>query len=644
VLLVEGLAWLCRGPQAGQATARPAAGVGTHAVREWRGPRAFHEAPMLSALVKAGTLPPVAQRLPAEPQTIVPPQQCGPYGGTWRRFATDAADIGTYAIHRIPYPNMLRWSPMADTLLPHVVTRWEAGPDAKDFTLHLRRGIRWSDGVPFTAEDILFWYTYVLQDDKLTPSIPREYKRAGKLMRVDAPDPYTVRFHFEKPNGRFIDNLAAMPGWEMIDVAAHYFKKFHPAFADEETLNAEAKAHKFDYWYQYFASLRDWQNPDAPRLWPWTVTVPPPARTIVLERNPYYWKVDPQGNQLPYIDRLTFEIFDPETINLKAISGEFGMQGRHLRFDNYPLLMEHAASGHYRVLRWLDSNGGTNNLALNMNTKDPAKHALFNDKRFRIALSLAINRDEINQACFFGQAQPRQCAPPKGSPFYDAAYEKAHTQFDPTEANRLLDALGLTRRNAEGTRLLADGRPLRVRIDCIAMSSSLSALELVARHWTAVGVKADVNTLARQLFYQRKTALMPDVTVWFGADEWNPLLDPRWFFPWKDESNQGIAYAAWFRSSGKKGVAPPAAIQQCMTLYGRIEQTPDPAAQRRLFQGIVDLNRDNLWVIGTVGQAPILYVVSDTFRNVPDVAVSGWQFRGPGNTAPECYSIEGGGR
>lgn len=616
--------------------------VGFHRVEEWPATRAraFQEAPMLAARVQAGKLPPVAQRLPDDPQIVVPPEQLGPYGGTWRRFGTDPADIQTYVVHRTPYPNMLRWSPMADKLLPNIMTRWQIDDGARTFTFWLRKGIRWSDGVPFTTDDILFWYEHVLQNKDLTPSIAREYKRGGELMKVEKIDNHTIRFRFKEPNGRFLENMAAMPGYEMIDFAAHYFKHFHPDFVPIDELNKMAKAKGFDFWYQLFKQLDDWPNPDCPRLWPWIVTQPPPARPIVLERNPYYWKVDPRGNQLPYIDRITYEIFDPETINLKAINGEVGMQERHIKFENYPLFMENHRKGHYRVEQWVDSNGGSNNLALNMNSKDPVKHKLFNDKRFRIALSIAINRNEINEACFFGKGQPRQCAPPPMSAYYSADYEHAYTEYNPAKANQMLDELGLQKRNGDGNRLRPDGKPLTLRIDCLPMSCSLSALELVADYWTAVGVKTDVNVLARQLFYQRKSALMHDVNVWFGADEQNPLLDPRWFFPWKDESNQGIAYAAWFRSNGKKGETPPPAIRQCMELYRQIELTPDPAQQRKLFMQIIELNRQNLWVIGTIGQVPILYIVNDSFRNVPDKAISGWQFRGPANTAPECYAID----
>ena len=613
----------------------------TQIYAEWPAGKAriFQQAPMLNARVNAGALPPVAERLPIEPQVVEPPEQMGPYGGTWRRYGTDAADIQTYVVHRISYPNMLRWGPKADTLMPHVATRWEVCDNAREFTFHLRQGMRWSDGHPFTAADIEFWYKHVLLNKDITPGVPREFKRGGEVMTFERVDDYTVRFRFLEPNGLFLDHMAGMPGYEMIDFAAHYFQQFHPDFVPVEKLNVAARKEKFDFWYQRFIYLRDWVNPKAPRLWPWLVVSPPPARPIVLERNPYYWKVDPEGRQLPYIDRITFEIFDPETINLKAINGEVDMQGRHIRFENFPLFMQHREKGQYRVLRWIDSNGGTNNLALNMNSKDPVKARLFSDRRFRIAMSLALDRREINDACFFGMGQGRQCAPLRTSPCYSAAYEKAYTEYDPEEANRLLDELGL-RRGSDGYRLRPDGKLLQIKIDAIPLTASPSALELVAKQWSSVGVKTEVNLIARQLFYQRKTALMHDVAVWFGADEQNPLLDPRWFIPWRDESNHAISYASWFRSGGTKGEKPPPDMMQCLDLFQQIELTPDKETQYQLFNRIIEINRQHLWVIGTIGEVPVLYIVSNKFRNVPEVSISGWQFRGPANAAPECFAID----
>jgi peptide/nickel transport system substrate-binding protein len=251
-----------------------------------------------------------------------------------------------------------------------------------------------------------------------------------------------------------------------------------------------------------------------------------------------------------------------------------------------------------------------------------------------------MDRQQLNEIAFFGIGQPCQISPPAISPFYSEAYEKAYIEYHPEEANRLLDEMGLKTRNKAGIRLRPDGKPLHIRIEIASVFLSTPMFELIAKQWTDVGIKTQLKLEARQLFYTRKSALMHDVGVWGSADELIPVIDPRWFFPFSQESIQGIGYARWFLSNGKRGIVPPEEMMKCMELYQQIERIPDPTEQVRLFQQIIELNRQNLWVIGTIGRVPSLFVVKDTFRNVPEVAVSGWIFRTPGNTAPECYAID----
>jgi peptide/nickel transport system substrate-binding protein len=312
-------------------------------------------------------------------------------------------------------------------------------------------------------------------------------------------------------------------------------------------------------------------------------------------------------------------------------------------FLNYPLFMENRERGRYEVLHWINGGGGTLQLAPNLNLKsDPVLQKLFQDSRFRIALSHAINRDEINEICFFGIGKPRQLCPPPASPFYSAAYERAYIDYDPAKANALLDEMGLTK-NKSGVRLRPDGVPITVYIETTSMTGNNRLLEMVAAYWTAVGVKTDVKMTARQLFYARKSALMHHVGVWWPGDELIPVIDPRWFLPFSAESIHAIGYARWFNSGGKTGIEPTGDIRTCIELYQQIQQTPDEAEQRRLFAEIIKLNQKNLWVIGTIGEMPAIMLKSHSFRNVPEVAVSGWIFRTPGNTAPECYAIDPGG-
>jgi len=612
-----------------------------HSVAEWpagRG-RNFHEAPMLRALVRAGGLPQVAERLPENPLVVVPPEQNGPYGGTWVRLGKSAPDVGIFEA-RLAYEGLVRWGPMGRKILPNLAVRWAIEDGGRTYTFWLRPGVRWSDGEPFTADDIVFWYEDVVKNEKLTPIVSRDLRRGGEIVQLDKLDDYTVRFRFKEPHGLFLQQMASWLGYAILRHPAHYLKRFHASYVPQEELDRLAKEKRFDFWYQLFSDRCDWSNPQCPRLWAWVLKTPTTAQPIVFERNPYYWKVDPEGNQLPYIDRMTFDILGNETINLKAINGELGMQGRHLAFTNYPLFMEGRKKGGYRVFHWINSGGGENILALNLNHKDPVLRQMFADRRFRIALSHALKRDELNEVSFFGIGRPRQVCPPPASPYYSGEYERAYTDYDPAKANRLLDEMGLTERDGEGIRLRPDGQPLTLQIEVPDVFVNTQLFELVADHWTAVGVKTRMKLQARQIFYARKAALLFDVGTWGSADEVYPVMDPRWFLPYSGESIHAIGYARWVTSYGEAGIEPTGDIRRCIELYQQIQLTPDPDEHIRLFGEIIELNRRNLWVIGTVGEVPSIFVVNNTFRNVPEVAIAGWVFRTPGNTAPECYAIE----
>ncbi|HAA76154.1 TPA: hypothetical protein DCE37_13645, partial [Candidatus Latescibacteria bacterium] len=399
----------------------------------------------------------------------------------------------------------------------------------------------------------------------------------------------------------------------------------------------------FDLWSKLFKEEWEWRTMETPRLWPWLMVEPPPARPIRLERNPYYWKVDPEGRQLPYIDGMTFEIFDNETINFKAINGEIGMQSRHIDFRNYSLLLEHREKGGSRVFEWLDGSSGPTCVMPNLNHRDPLIRELIEQREFRIALSHAIDREAINEINYFGIGEPRQVSSPRSSEFYWEEFSTAYTEYDPEKANRMLDQIGLTDRDGSGYRLLRDGRSLTLYIETTNQSSR--ELEIVASNWREVGIQAEIKELARQLWTERKRALTFDVAVWGGAAGQIPTLDPKWFVPVDVNNWNAPAYGRWYQTQGKQGKQgerPTPKIQEAQDLWALVERTVDLEEQKRLFRKILELNRENLWIIGMVGERPSIVVVNDTFRNVPEVAVSSWMFRTPGNTAVECYAIDPG--
>lgn len=609
-----------------------------HRVDEWvEGSAAFKEAPLLSKLVASGGLPPVIDRVPKEPLVIVPPHQNGPYGGIWNRMGTGPKDINIVEA-RFAYEGLVRWGPEGKKILPNVARKWEVSEDGKVFTFWLREGMKWSDGHPYTVDDIIFWRDEILLNKDITPVVIREFKRGGEAVEVEKISDTVFRFRFKEPHGLFLKALASGRGIACTREPAHYLKKFLPEYVGQTYMDSLAKSAGFDHWSPYFKTLREWRNVDLPRIWPWVITVPPPARPAVLERNPYYWKVDPEGRQLPYIDKMTFEVYDAETINFKAINGEMGMQGRHLLFDNFPLFMENRQRGGYRVVQWMTGSGGPLLIAPNLNHKDPVLRKLLEDRRFRIALSHAMNRDAINEIAYFGIGTPRQLAPPPMSDYYSESYEKAYIVYDPVLADKMLDEIGLVKRNGRGIRLRPDGEPLIVYIETTSLNNR--ALELVAADWTAVGVKTEIKEKARQLFWENQKAMNHDFATWGGADEFIPTLDPRWLVPWNDSSIHAQNYARWFRTGGRQGEAPTGDMLKAMELFSEVEVTTNEQEQIRLMREVIDLNEKNLWVIGTVGQTPAVFLVKDTFVNVPEVALAGWSFRTPGNTAVECYAID----
>jgi peptide/nickel transport system substrate-binding protein len=628
------------------------------------GESSYKEAPALRERVACGALPPVEERLPEEPLVVEPPEQIGPYGGCMSRVATGIEDVGVVVQHRLGHESLLRWDAMAQEVRPNLATKVDVGPEGRQYTFHLRRGVRWSDGEPFTADDVLFWHRYVLLCPELTPSVGPEFSRSGQPVRLEKLDDYTIRFEFDEPQCLFRLHIASeIFGGQMTDHAEHYLWRFHPdAVAERKTredptiqyenarqealadLDEQAQARGFLNWYQLFQEQAGWRNPDAPRVWAWILKDEPVSgKPILTERNPYYWKVDPQGHQLPYIDEVKFRVFEsPEAMSLQAISGNIDMQGRHVMFEDYPLLMAHQSRGHYRIRHWIYASATIRTLAINLNHRDPALRKLFHDRRFRIALSLALDRDELNEYAFYGIGSPRQVSPPSSSKYAWPEYAKAYTEYDPDRANALLDELGLEQRDSSGGRLLPNGEPLRIEIDTSAHERAEDFLQLVANHWTSVGVKTEVNSLARQLFYERKRALMHDVGVWGGGDEIVPLIDPRWFIPFSEESLHAIAYARWYRSGGEVGEKPPPALERCIELYRQVYREPDETRQKALFREILELNRHHLWVIGTVSELPFPVIVSNRMRNVPESAVYGWVMKSPSNTAPECWAIDEG--
>jgi len=595
----------------------------------------FNEAPQLADLVKQGKLPPVEERLPKEPVVIEPWEEIGQYGGTWRRAWLGLSDgAGPF---KIAYEHLVRWNADGSDVVPNIVKSFEVSKDGRTFTFHLREGLKWSDGTPFTTDDVRFWFEDIILNKELTPTFPSWLTVEGKPCTFKVKDKYTFTVSFSKPNAIFPMQLAYFGGFV---APSHYLKQFHPKYTDPKKLEEMAKEAKFQFWYQLFGFKNNWlQNPELPSLWAWKLGSAPTATLMVLERNPYYWKIDPAGNQLPYIDRITHELVqDAEIINMKAVAGEIDMQMRHIKLQNYTLLMENRDKGNYRVLRWTTASGSDYMLMPNQNLKDPVLKKLFQDRRFRFALSLAINRQEINQLVFLGMGKPRQASLISASPYYDPLWEKAYAEYNPKKANQLLDEIGLSKRDKDGYRLRPDGKTLALTIEFAISPVASDAAELVKKYWEAIGIKVDIKQHERSLMYTKTLAGDFEVTTWGMDRAFQPLADPLYLVPYRQEiGTWGPLYALWYMTGGKGGEEPPGVVRQLQKIWDVIKVTTKPEERKRLVAQLTKIHRENIWMIGTVGESPALVVVKNNFRNVPEKLVSDDILRSPGNAYPQVF-------
>ncbi len=310
----------------------------------------------------------------------------------------------------------------------------------------------------------------------------------------------------------------------------------------------------------------------------------------------------------------------------------------------YPLLMEksrlsHLPGGHitpFRVLHWLGPD--CPRLYPNLNYADPVKGALLGDVRFREALSLGINREEINQVQFMGLGVPRQNAPTERSPFYDHKFESEYAEYDPARANAILDELGLTKRNKEGVRLMSDGKPLIIDISTSEDCGFQDALELVSRYWRELGIKSDLRILSPELFQQRYNSGLQEIYAWwYEADQFPPADDS--IVPVNRFDPQARLWGLWYETNGEQGQRPSEPMVKIIDLWREMKKTPDLAQQIDLCKKVLTIRADNVYEIGLVSDSPVVTVVQDRMKNVPDVAYYDWYCRAPGNTAPECYVL-----
>ncbi len=588
------------------------------------------EPPLLAEAVQAKQLPPMHERVPKKPLVVNfdgAKRLPGKHGGDLRMLMAKDRDIRMMVVYG--YARLVGYDEGLE-FVPDIVERYENVGD-REFTFHLRPGHRWSDGKPFTSEDFRYFWEDVLNNKMLSPiGLPQALLVNGKGPKVSFPDALTVRYAWDEPNPLFLPALAA-PSPLFIYRPAHYLKQFHPRYIGEEKAKEQAAAFKARNWAGLHNKKDEqyrFDNPDLPTLEPWINTTPLPTTRFVLVRNPYFHRVDQAGRQLPYIDRVIINLSDEKLVPAKTGAGESDLQARYLRFDDYTFLKQGEKRNDYKVRLWKTVKGSQIALYPNLNAADPVWRDLLRDVRFRRALSLAIDRHEINEVIYFGLVQPSNNTVLPQSPLFEKRFRDAWTKFDIQQANLLLDRIGLTKRDKRGIRLMPDGRPLEIVVDTAGESTEeTDVLELIRDSWRKIGVALFTRPSQREVFRQRIFSGQSIMSTWSGLNNGIPTADmsPEELAPLKQDQLEWPQWGNHVESKGKGGEAPalPEA-RELLALFEAWRRAETNTERDRIWRRMLEIHAEQQFTIGTVTGNLQPVVVSGVLRNVPAEGLYNW--------------------
>jgi len=593
------------------------------------------ETPMLADQVAAGALPPVAERAPADPLIVdleAKGRETGQSGGKLHTLIAKSKDIRYMVVWG--YARVVGYDD-AYALQPDLVKSVDVEDD-RIFTFTLREGHRWSDGHPFTTEDFRYWWEDVANDPDLSPTGPPSLMMIdGKPPVVTVLDETRIRYEWTGPNPEFLTSLAAARP-PFIYRPAHYLKMYHANYTDVETLQGLIEKKKMRNWAQLhnrYDNLYKNDNPDLPTLQPWVNTTGKKGQHFVMARNPYYHRFDTTGQQLPYIDTVDLRVASSSLFAAKAMVGEVDLQARGLGFSGVPLLKRGEKRQGYETRLW--PTGASSHIALypNLNYYDPVWRAVLQNRDFRRALSLGIDRRIVNRTLYFGLAREVGNSALENSPFHDPANSSAFAQYDPDVANVLLDNMGLTERRGDGIRLLPDGRPLEIIVETAGeRSEEIDALELITETWREIGIKLLARPSDRDILRNRSYAGQTMMTVWTGWDLGVPTaeLAPEELAPTQQSTLIWPKWGQHYQTMGTNGAAPDLdAAEALLDLYQgwRTGSLSDGSTitKKEAWERMLRIHAQEQFIIGVVAQAPQPVVVNNRLRNVPKMGLYAWE-------------------
>ncbi|WP_304951043.1 ABC transporter substrate-binding protein [Sulfitobacter sp.] len=581
--------------------------------------------------VNAGSLPHVQDRIPSEPLVVdleAKGRSFGRQGGTLRTLISRTKDVRQMVVYG--YARLVGYQPDY-TLAPDILAAVDV-EEGRKFTLHLRPGHRWSDGMPFTSDDFRYWWENVANDPDITPSGPPDFMIVdNRLGKVTFPDEHTVVFEWQIPNPNFLPLLAqASPPF--IYRPAHYLSQFHKKFADPDALVEKVKAARVKSWaalHNKRDNMYKFDNPALPTLQPWINSSDKDSSRKLFVRNPYFHRIDSRGVQLPYIDVVQMTVVGGGLIAAKANAGEVDLQARGLDFPDVAILKKgEADGGKYRTLLW--ANGAASQIAIypNLNFADPVWREVMRDVRFRRALSLGIDRRMINRALYFGLASEGGMSALSQSALYNDDNTHAWSMMNLAHANALLDDMGLTDRTPAGLRKLPDGRPMEFVIETAGeRSEEENALAIIADTWRDLGIRLIMRPLDRDILRNRIYAGRTMASVWFGWDNGlpGPSTSPSYLAPTNQEFFAWPMWGQYYQTVGQAGSPPdmqPA--KRLMLLANDWNHTDDPQVREDIWKRMLAIHAEQQFAIGVLAEAPQPVVVSNDLMNVPEHGI--WAF------------------
>jgi peptide/nickel transport system substrate-binding protein len=640
-------------------------------------PKSIAEPPFFQAKVAAGKLPPIDERLPESPVVVGGREAIGVYGGEIRMSHFDPT--WWTSCYDLTSERLFQYSDSDfRTIYANVLESWEVTSDGKEWTFHMRKGEKWSDGEPMTSEDVRFWWEDMQMNKDIQTAPDWQFRFGGEPMKVDIIDDFTYKFTFAAPFGNF---AAHMTRWHENTggpiYPSHFLKKYHNKYADKATLDAMVAERKVDSWVNVFNDWKQWGTgtwwgptwgglvgtvKDYPVNCAWMVVDNPSEGIYLWERNPYYWKVDLVGNQLPYIDTLRYDyVANVEANKLKIAQGELDIVGQHdVTIADYPFYKENEATSNYQVADLISCMSDRyvyfpQHYVVNEDkTPDEGWNKLIQENpEFIQALSVAIDRNEINESLFYGLASVGQICPIPSSKYYKPKYGTAFAQYDPTLAGTLLDKIGCTK-GSDGMRVRPDGKPLQIMVEHAGSRVGPVAAqmtEMITTYWRDIGIDATGKEILENLYNDRMNNYMVYCGLWH-ADRCTDMLvhiEPQWYIP--TATGQGgacTAWAKWYLAADKTTaglIEPP---QWMKDLYGYFEQMTSVVSEDERVQWgqkMFDYLADRPLEIGLLTQCPAPLLFNKNLRNLPrPKTLIGWDTWGLSTHHPEGFFFEGGVR